>query len=116
MSSPRHSFCLARRLEVVSAALGIVLVLAACTEGRAPTEPELKIGTTVLTAAPATLGFFIPPLLPATITAKVQFVGLITAASSNPGCATVAPASVPTTKPAGSSVYVATFTVTPVAL
>jgi alpha-tubulin suppressor-like RCC1 family protein len=98
----------------ILAALGLAL---ACSEDQTPTgPPELKTGVTPLTVAPASLQFGIPPLAPATITAKVQFVGLITASSSNTNCATVAPASVPATKPPGSSVYVATFTVTPVAV
>jgi Tol biopolymer transport system component len=52
--------------------------------------------------------------MPATITATVQFVGVITAATSDPACATVSPASLPATKAPGTSVYVATFRVTPV--
>jgi GlcNAc-PI de-N-acetylase len=65
-----------------------------------------------LTVTPGTLAFAIP-LEPATIVATVQYNGLI-AASVDGDCASVAPASVPPTKPEGSSVYVATFTVTPV--
>ncbi len=49
------------------------------------------------------------------MTASVQFVGLITAATSDAACATVAPASLPATKAPGTSLYVATFTVAPVA-
>jgi hypothetical protein len=96
--------------------IGLLLV-ASCGPDAPPTGPELAKGGVAapLTVAPAALGFVIPPATPATITAKVQFVGVITAATSNAGCATVAPASVPATKPPGSSVYVATFTVTPVA-
>ena len=57
-----------------------------------------------------------PPSTPATVTATVQYVGLITARSSDNGCATVSPLNVPATKPPGSSVYVAVFTVSPVAV
>ena len=107
-----------RRLVVTSSAVLAALGLAvACTEDQTPTgPPELKVGVTALTVTPGSLSFTIPPLTPATITVRVQFVGLITAATSDAGCATVAPASVPATKPPGSSVYVATFTVTPVAV
>lgn len=48
------------------------------------------------------------------MTARVQFVGTITAATSDAGCATVSPLSAPATQPPGSPVYVATFSVTPV--
>ena len=47
------------------------------------------------------------------MTATVQYDGLITAATSDPSCATVSPLNVPATKPPGSAVYLARFTVTP---
>ena len=96
-----------------------LLALAACSDDPTPTGPELKAGgaAAALTAAPARLAFTLPPGTPATLTAQVQYVGVITAQSSDAtGCASVSPSSVPAGKPAGSSVYVATFTVTPVAI
>lgn len=93
-----------------------VALAVACGRDEAPTGPDLKAsGPAPLKATPATLGFVIPPGGNATVTATVQYVGLITARSSDAGCATVSPLSVPAVKPPGSSVYVATFTVTPVA-
>lgn len=103
---------------------GMVLVLA-CHDAAAPTAPELRPAAAgpevarrgnaaALTAAPAALGFLLPDATPATVTARVQYVGTITAATSSAQCATVSPSSVPATKPAGSSTYVATFSVTPV--
>jgi Tol biopolymer transport system component len=99
--------------------LAALALLAACADEPMLTEPGLKVGgaSASLTATPAQLAFTLPPGTPATLTAKVQYVGLITARSSNAtGCATVSPSSVPASKPAGSSVYVATFAVTPVAV
>ena len=100
---------------------GFVAVLAgaalACGEGQTLTEPSLAKGGNAasLTVSPTSLVLSPVTGTPATLTAKVQFVGTITATSSDAGCATVTPASAPATKPPGSSVYVATFTVTPVA-
>jgi Tol biopolymer transport system component len=67
-----------------------------------------------LAVAPAAMAFSIPPTTPATITVTVQYFTMITAATSDASCATVSPVSAPAQKPAGSSVYIATFTVTPV--
>jgi Tol biopolymer transport system component len=97
----------------------LTLLVTACATDPAPTEPELKStsAATTLTASPARLSFALPSAATATLTARVQYVGTITATSSDAtGCARVSPSSVPATKPAGSSVYVATFTVTPVAV
>ena len=100
-----------RPATVLALVLAITL---ACQPEFAPTEPDFAKGgaATPLTVSPTTLSLSLPGTS-AIITAQVQFVGLISA-SVAPGCATVTPASVPTTKPPGSSVYVATFTVTPV--
>jgi Tol biopolymer transport system component len=97
--------------------LAALLVLAACAEHESATGPQLETAglSTPLAATPAQLAFTLPPGMPATVTARVQYVGVITAQSSDAaGCASVAPASLPASKPAGSPVYVATFTVTPV--
>jgi len=99
--------------------LAALVLLAACAGEPVPTAPLFKPGgvATPLTATPTQLGFTLPPGTPATLTARVQYVGLITARSSDAtGCATVTPSGVPASKPAGSSMYVATFTVTPVAV
>jgi Tol biopolymer transport system component len=100
--------------------LAILVLQAACADQPALTAPLFKPGggaATPLTATPTQLAFTLPPGTPATLTAKVQYVGTITATSSDAiGCATVTPSSVPASKPAGSSQYVATFTVTPVAV
>ena len=64
-----------------------------------------------LTVTPDSLVFTIP-LSPATLTARVQYSGLITA-SADGDCASVAPTAIPASKPQGSSVYVAQFQVTP---
>jgi dipeptidyl aminopeptidase/acylaminoacyl peptidase len=96
-------------------ACGALLLLFAC-QGESPTEVVLaKTGAGApLRVTPSALSFFSPAVAPATITVSVQFVGIITATSSDASCATVSPGSVPAGKPKGSSVYVATFTVTPV--
>ena len=104
---------------------GAVALLLACQDASTPTGPDLHPASAgavearggnaaPLTATPTSLGFLLPVVTPATVTARVQYVGTITAASSNTGCATVSPQSVPATKPPGSSMYVATFAVTPV--
>jgi hypothetical protein len=83
-----------------------------------PTAPELARGgggAAALTVTPASLSFAVPPGTPGTLTASVQFVGPISAVTSDAACATIAPASVPATKAPGTSLYIATFSVTPVA-
>jgi TolB protein len=88
-----------------------------CGRDGTPTEPDFAKGgggAAPLTVTPTSLSLEIPPGTRATITATVQFVGLITAATSDVACATVSPASLPATKAPGASVYVATFSVTPV--
>ena len=106
---------MSRRSYVAALAL-----LAACaTEEPLPTAPHFKPSgapATPLTATPTALGFTLPPGTAATLTARVQYVGVITSQSSNTACATVSPQNVPATKPPGSSQYVATFTVTPTGL
>lgn len=99
--------------------LAALMLLAACADEPDLTAPDLKAGgaAAALTATPAQLALTLPAGPPAQLTAKVQSVGLITARSSDAtGCATVSPSSVQATKPAGSMVFVATFTVTPVAV
>jgi Tol biopolymer transport system component len=95
--------------------LTAALILGACTE---PTSiaPELTKGGAAapLTVVPVRL-LLRSPGSSKTFIATVQYSGALTASSSNPACATVSPTTTPTTeKPAGSSVYVAQFTVTPV--
>ena len=96
-------------------ATALALLLSAC--GEQPTEPgslDAARGgnATPLTATPTSLSLVLPSSPSGTVTARVQFVGNISATTSNAACATVSPLSLPATKPAGSSVYVATFTVT----
>lgn len=94
-----------------ASALAIVV---ACSRDQTPTGPDLKGGSGApLTVQPTMIQFTVPPYTSTTLTVTVQFVGLITAVSSNTACATVSPLSVPASKPPGSAVYVATFTVTP---
>ena len=112
-SKPVHR----RSLRNLSLALGAAAALLGCDQEPLGTAAELAKagGPTPLTAAPTSLWLRVgPPTIGATVTARVQYVGLITSRTSDASCATVAPGSVPATKPAGSSVYVATFTVTPV--
>lgn len=100
-----------------SAALfALGLAAAACGDSPISTSPELASGgaSAPLTAAPSTLDFSSPSAAPRTLTATVQYNGLITAGNST--CANVSPLSVPAVKPPGSSVYVATFTVSPIAV
>jgi hypothetical protein len=86
----------------------------ACGEEPAPTGPDFAKMAVPLTATPASLDFASPAATPQTLTATVQYTGVITATGA--GCATVSPVSVPATKPPGSSVYLARFTVTPAAV
>ena len=100
-------------------AAALALLLSAC--GEHPTEPgsldaarggNPGSNAAPLTATPASLALVIPSAATGTVTASVQFTGVITASTSDAACATVSPLNLPATKPAGSSVYVATFTVT----
>lgn len=102
-------------------ATALALLLSAC--GEQPTEPgsldaarggNPGSNATPLTASPTSLALLIPSTTTGTVTARVQFVGVITSSTSDAACATVSPLSLPATKPAGSSVYVATFTITAV--
>jgi Regulator of Chromosome Condensation (RCC1) repeat protein len=105
------------RVATASLLVAALATALACSEDRTPTGPDLKAGSSSpLVVTPTTLEFASPTATAATITATVQFVGLITASSSSTTCATVSPLSVPATKPPGSSLYVATFTVTPAAV
>ena len=107
--------------RIVQPRLVMALVFLAACAGEQPTEPGEMGGArggtpggnaTPLTATPGSLSFLIPSSTSGTVTARVQFTGVITASTSDAACATVSPLSLPATKPAGSSVYVATFTVT----
>jgi len=101
-----------RRAAPLAGALAVVL---ACNEDKTTTGPDFKGGNAApLTASPAELEFTIPPATPASLMASVQYTTIITAHSSDEACATVSPLSIPAVKPEGSSVYIATFTVTPV--
>jgi Tol biopolymer transport system component len=93
-----------------------VLLVALACETDLPTETvQAKAGgTSPLTVTPTALTFQTTNSDAATLTASVQFVGIITATTSAAACATVSPGSVPATKPRGSSLYVATFSVQPV--
>ena len=91
-------------------------LLAACAGDQIPTEPGALTparggNSAALAASPGALALVIPSAPSGTITASVQFTGIITATSSDPTCAAASPLNVPATKPPGSSVYVATFTV-----
>ncbi len=96
--------------------LAVALVAVACV-GEQPTAPGPTAfarggNATPLTATPTALALVLPSSAAGTVTARVQFVGVITASTSDAACATVSPLDLPATKPPGSSVYVATFTVT----
>jgi Tol biopolymer transport system component len=100
-------------LSPAAAVLAAAAFLSACSSEPLATAPDLaKNGPPVpLTVSPSPLLLRMPGLAK-TFTATVQYSGLLTANSSNPGCATVSPASTTSTeKPAGSSLYVAQFTV-----
>jgi Tol biopolymer transport system component len=89
------------------------LTLGACSEPTS-TAPELARGSSApLTLSPSRLELTSPGLS-TSLTATVQYSGLLTANTSNSRCATVSPTSATAReKPAESSVYVAQFTVTP---
>lgn len=100
-----------RRLVGSTLVAGAVLLAAGC-DREIPAEPELKsTNAAPFTVGPSSLEFAIPPAATATLTASVQFTGLITARTSDANCATVSPLNVPATKPQGSPLYIATFTV-----
>ena len=97
---------------------GVLLLAVSCTgnETDGPTGPAdlARGGAAPLTAAPSSLALSIPAASGTVLTASVQYSGTITATTSSAACATVNPLTAPATKPRGSSLYVATFTVTPV--
>jgi dipeptidyl aminopeptidase/acylaminoacyl peptidase len=101
-----------RRAALLAGALTTTL---ACGPEPAPTGPDLAKGgaAAALTVSPASLEFSSPSAAPALLQASVQFVGLITATTSGTACVTAVPQSMPATKAPGSSVYLATFSVTP---
>jgi alpha-tubulin suppressor-like RCC1 family protein len=78
--------------------------------------PSLAKGgnTPPLAVSPTSVILSLTSATQATLTAKAQASGTINAATSDAACATVSPANAVATKPMGSSVYVASFTVTPV--
>jgi WD40 repeat protein len=102
-----------RHLPLSSGILAAAL-LGACGSEPTTTGPELVTrGSSPLTVAPSSLPLTSPGLS-RTLTAAVQYAGLLTAGSSNPRCATVSPTSTTSReKPEGSSVYLVQFTVTP---
>jgi TolB protein len=88
-------------------------VLAACGDDHAPTAPSLaRAGGLQFSAAPTAVDFTFPPGGSEVITITAQYLTTVTSSSSNTGCATVSPSSVPTKKPKSTSSYMATFTVT----
>ena len=98
--------------------LAAAALLSACSPEPTAITPELERGGSAvpLSVTPSTLLLRMPGLSE-TFTATVQYSGGLTASSSNPGCATVNPTTTTSTeKPAGSSVYVAQFTVTGVGM
>lgn len=99
--------------------LTAAVLAAACGTHQDPTAPSLAKGgsaPSVFSAAPATVEFTVPPGGSEVITVTVQYLTTVTSSSSNTGCATVSPTSTPTKKPKGSSAYIATFTVSSVAV
>lgn len=94
--------------------LAAALLTIACGPEQAPTGPSLARGAVgaQFSAAPTVVGFTYPPGGSEVITVTAQYVTTVTSSTSNTGCATVSPTSVPTGKVKGSSYYIATFTVT----
>jgi Tol biopolymer transport system component len=95
----------------------LLFLLASCGGDDDPTGPAAFArggAAAPLTATPVSLALAIPAAAAAKLTASVQYSGTITASTSDAACATVGPLEVPTTKPRGSSVYVATFNVSPI--
>lgn len=104
-----------------AAATCAILLLGGCSDKDGLTDPEpagamplAREAAAPLTVTPAALAFEVPPGGSAVLTAAVQFTGLITAVSTDDACATVEVLDGPLAKPAGSSLYVATFTVSAV--
>jgi hypothetical protein len=86
----------------------------ACGDEPTPTAPDFVKQALPLTATPSSLDFASPAAASRSLAATVQYTGLITATGGS--CATVSPLSVPATKPPGSAVYLARFTVSPAAV
>jgi Tol biopolymer transport system component len=93
----------------------VTLLTAACSPDQAPTAPSLAKGPGGLqfSAAPTSVQFTLPPGGSEVLTATSQYVTIVSASTSDAGCATVSPASAPTRKPKSSSSYIATFTLVP---
>lgn len=109
-SIPRHG-----RHPCLRAVGAVLLGLAlGCNPDRLPTEPDLKPGGggAAFTVDPTSLAFAVPRATPATLTVSSQSGGSFTASSSDVNCAAVNPPSATATKPKGSMLYMATFTVT----
>lgn len=89
------------------------LLLAACNADQPLTAPNLAKGPAgqQFGVAPGAVAFTFPPGGSEVVTVTAQYLTTVTSSSSNTGCATVSPTSVPTKKPKGSSSYVATFTI-----
>jgi hypothetical protein len=83
-----------RRLTLT---IAVAVAILGCDREPLGTDPDFaKSGPTPLTAIPSSLWLRVgPPTFTATVTARVQYVGLITSKSSDQSCATAAPASVP---------------------
>ena len=92
----------------------LVLVAACADQASAPTEPDLLKRAVPLTAIPSALDFASPAAASRQVRVAVQYTTVVTA--TNAACATVTPLSVPTSKPPNSSVYIATFTISPAAV
>jgi hypothetical protein len=90
-------------------------LLAACADQTSvPTEPDLLKRAAPLTATPSALDFASPTAATQSVRVAVQYTTVVTA--TNAACATATPHSVPTSKPPNSSVYVASFTISPAAV
>jgi hypothetical protein len=97
--------------------LTLLVLLAACGDqvlAPTPTEPTFLKSALPLTATPSALDFAFPAAASKTVRVTAQYTTTVTA--TNAACATASPLSVPTSKPPGSSVYVATFTISPAAV
>ena len=95
----------------------LLVLLVACSDqilAPTPTEPTFLKSALPLTATPSALDFASTAAASKTVRVTVQYTTTVTA--TNAACATASPLSVPTSKPPNSSVYVATFTISPAAV